>query len=202
LEGFDAEGADGWYKRLGKSSIGVKVFKDHLTLSNAQVEFLNAQYASKSGYTSVVLACGTIKATVNGRTKSRPVIYMRHIEGHSVTEYATMLGQSKDGSLTKAEAFGFGYEQPEMEPVKDQMDTILTRLEEMGFSNQDLTDNTDNFRVDEEGRVYAIDFGQNQISDKALLKEMFKKFGHLLRYNRIPTDLMDQLDIDLLTEAI
>lgn len=195
----DDEGQDGYYVYLG-DGLGAKVLKRG-SLATAQQEYLFNLYVQNhpdtENMTSEVLACGTAMIQLRGKWSSRPVIWMRHIDGMNVYEYAVSLGLALDPSLTRADALTQGYACERFAPVIYQMCEIEKALLGIGYSCWDHSTDPGNYMLTPQGAVYAIDFKPQKmygrIKEKpGLLQTIYDQHGEALS-RTIPQEYLPTL---------
>ena len=190
-------GSTGYYYRI-IDDLGVKILKRG-SLSTAQIEYLFYLYAQNNsitkGLTCEALACGLIRLRINNTNKSKPGIWLRHIEGITAYHYAVELGFEHNNKFDKVQAFLWGYECEEYKPIIDRMDYICEALKSIGFSCEDHNDNTRNFMVDINSNVIAIDFGiEKQHISKVILNKIYELHGTKLAIT-IPIEYLTELSM-------
>lgn len=177
--GLYEEGEYGRYCHLG-DGLGVKTFLRRGLLT-AQAEFLIGRYLQAhpltTGITSEVLACGMASVEVGGEWKSRPVIWMKHIEGVNLYRHAIDLGWESHPELEKVQALMWGLACPEMQPHLYRAAEIHALLQQTGYSAWDH-EQTHNYMLARE-RIIAIDFrpqkdiNGNVVEQRAFMRQVY-----------------------------
>lgn len=159
----------------------------------AESEYLLTCYAYETTkMTAEALGLGRAKVLINGKVVSRPAIFMKHIQGCNVVDYARELGWMHNGSFDKDEAEQWGYESPDFVEVADRINTVCLELQEYGFTCLDHMENFGNFMLDRKtGKVSAIDFSVETENEEACARayaECYRKLAIA-----IPADYIDLL---------
>jgi hypothetical protein len=194
------EGCHGMYCSIG-DGIGVKCFKHHNSFALAQHEFLITSYLQSHpltrGLTTKALAYGYSHVEINGRSVSRPVIWMEHIRGINLYDYSVQLGMDLNPDFDVIEARRVGHALDVFQRHLYRASEIHALLKETGYSAWDH-EQDHNFMLLEDGRLIAIDFrpDRNEMvgrisEDKAFMNNIYKECGHMKP--GIPPDLMTSL---------
>ena len=195
----DEQGAYGHYRHLGRG-LGAKVLKRG-GLKTAQIEYLLNLYvqshSTTRGMTSEVVACGTALVQIRGNWKSRPVIWMKHIDGINVYDHACNLGWQINPDFSRADAIQYGYASESMVPVIYRMCEIVDALKEVGYSGWDHETDCGNFMLLKNQTIVAIDFAPEKIAgsvreSKTVLKKIYGIHSSALEIT-LPIDYLPQM---------
>jgi hypothetical protein len=156
------------------------------SLAEAQIEYLFNVYAhneaTTQGLTNEAVACGMWPVYKKEQVRPKPVIWLRHIQGVTCMRYATQLGWEHSGKFTETEAFTWGYECMAFKFAITRMTYICEALQAIGISCADHCENSNNFMLDEDMRITAIDFSfEKKGTPKAIREAIFHKHKERLQ---------------------
>jgi len=167
-------GAHATYQLINPHT-GAKIFKKKYA-PLAPLEFLITQY---------VTYCGILNSTKSIKINSRTnTLFMHHINGPTLnTLIHCTMNQYKhyfqNTTLTYDDKFDFVIQRPELKPLAKQHDTLIAKLQTIGLSADDHTENFDNFIVTDGPTLVAIDYSyEAAIIKPDLIYYILQSLGH------------------------